>query len=550
MENEKTEQGNSVGQKEKIFDLALGRFEFFKGEDEDAYYKDHKAGGKTLERVSSAGFRLRLFGEFKRKFGIIPGSSAVEDAIRAIEFEACEREVVTQIFRRYGYSNGKIYCDLDGNNYVEICSEGFSIIKEPPVYFTRSKGMAPLPLPDQVGEISHLWEILGIKEDALKALIGGAVLGFMNPTIHASALGLEGPQGSGKSFAAKIIKALVDPEVHDLRALPSNEQALAILCKGRWLLAFDNLSGIHPWAQDALCRIITGASFSCRKLYTSDEEVNIKVHNPVLMNGIDDMATRPDLAERSIVVNLPQIPSSKRRQEAELLAEFKKNQAAILGGFYKALAMGLKNRATVKLRHPPRMSDFAHFVTAAETALGIQHGGFMIHYGASQEATNAANLESFPAVTLLATWITEKQFDNRMEGTSSELLRFLETETKDRWDLKKHPSWPKTAHQLSNQIKRAIPLFAAKGICVIQHRTKERRAWCLWIEKTGDNLPSQASPDALSGDNGDSHDEAQKAWEAANGKEDSCKQSSAVIVNSRTLFENPSEPKPFGWPHK
>jgi hypothetical protein len=75
-----------------------------------------------------------------------------------------------------------------------------------------------------------------------------------------------------------------------------------IAAKNSHLLAFDNLSGLTAWLSDALCRLATGGSFAVRQLYTDDEEVLFEATRPILMNGIEDVISRPDLADRAIVV--------------------------------------------------------------------------------------------------------------------------------------------------------------------------------------------------------------------------------------------------------
>lgn len=64
------------------------------------------------------------------------------------------------------------------------------------------------------------------------------------------------------------------------------------------VLALDNLSGLDHRLPDALCRLAAGGALSGRKLYTDSDETLIEVQRPVILNGIDDLATRPDLAER------------------------------------------------------------------------------------------------------------------------------------------------------------------------------------------------------------------------------------------------------------
>ena len=73
------------------------------------------------------------------------------------------------------------------------------------------------------------------------------------------------------------------------------------------LLAFDNLSGLPPWLSDSLCRLASGGSFAVRQLYTNDEEVLFQATRPILLNGIEDVVSRPDLGDRAIFLTLNQI---------------------------------------------------------------------------------------------------------------------------------------------------------------------------------------------------------------------------------------------------
>jgi hypothetical protein len=79
----------------------------------------------------------------------------------------------------------------------------------------------------------------------------------------------------------------------------------------------------------------------------------------VILNGIEDIVTRPDLAERAVFLPLEPIPEERRRPEQELWAAFEAEHPA------KGLAM----LPQTKLEKAPRMADFALWATACETAL-------------------------------------------------------------------------------------------------------------------------------------------------------------------------------------
>ena len=100
---------------------------------------------------------------------------------------------------------------------------------------------------------------------------------------------------------------------------------------------------------------------------------------PIILNGIEDVVTRPDLADRAIVLSLTQDSESARRAEAEILAAFEAERPRILGALLDAVAHGLKRLPSIRLDKLPRLADFALWATACETALW-QHGTFRAAY--------------------------------------------------------------------------------------------------------------------------------------------------------------------------
>jgi hypothetical protein len=113
-------------------------------------------------------------------------------------------------------------------------------------------------------------------------------------------LAVSGEQGSSKTVLSKILRALVDPNAAPVRSAPREERDLFIAAGNGHLLAFDNLSDLPPWISDALCRLASGGSFALRQLYTDNEETLFEAARPAILNGIEDIISRPDLADRSI----------------------------------------------------------------------------------------------------------------------------------------------------------------------------------------------------------------------------------------------------------
>ena len=113
---------------------------------------------------------------------------------------------------------------------------------------------------------------------------------------------------------------------------------------------------------------LTGGGFSTRELYSDSDEKIFDYMRPVILNGIGDIVTRPDLLDRCIVLQLQMIPESKRRQESELNRQFEEARPRILGALLDAVVVALRKHASVILQFNPRMADFAAWAVAAEPA--------------------------------------------------------------------------------------------------------------------------------------------------------------------------------------
>ena len=176
--------------------------------------------------------------------------------------------------------------------------------------------MQSLPEPVRGGSIKPLWELLNITE-AQRPLVVGSYLNAFHPHGPYLVSNYVGEQGSAKSCAARMQRQLTDPNENPLRSPPKEERDLMAQAASNRIVALDNLSSLPPWLSDALCRLATGGGHSARTLYTDLEEISLAVKRPVILNGIEDVATRPDLAERVLQIELETIPDQRRIAERE-----------------------------------------------------------------------------------------------------------------------------------------------------------------------------------------------------------------------------------------
>ena len=269
---------------------------------------------------------------------------------------------------------------------------------------------------------------------------------------------LSGEQGSAKSTFSAILRALLDPNTAPLRALPREDRDLFIAASNGHVLAFDNVSGLPAWISDTLCRLATGGGFAVRQLYTDQDEVLFDAARPVILNGIEDIVTRPDLADRAVFLTLEPIPEERRRPEAELWAAFEAERPRILGVLLDAVVEGLKRLPETRLQKLPRMADFALWATACETALWPA-GTFWAAYCGNRDEAVEGVIDADPiAAAVRAVMATRTVWT----GTASDLLGALAEVAGER--VAKSKTWPDSPRALAGRLRRAATFLRKVGI--------------------------------------------------------------------------------------
>jgi hypothetical protein len=326
------------------------------------------------------------------------------------------------------------------------------------VHFRRPAGMLPLPVPERGGSIEALRPFLNISNQNDFVLIVAWLLAPLRPTGPYPLLAISGEQGSAKTVLSKLLRALVDPNMAPVRALPREERELMIAANNGYLLAFDNVSGLSPWLSDALCRLASGGSFAVRQLYTDDEEVLFKAARPTVLNGIEDIIGRSDLADRAIFLTLAPIGEEQRRSETELWREFEVARPAILGALLDAAAQGLRAVGSVHLARLPRMADFALWATACEAALWPA-GTFARAYAENRRAAIQSIIEADPVANCVRAIMVDRTI---WTGSASDLLRLCAEGTRD--DISRGTAWAKNPRALAGRLRRAQTFLRTLGI--------------------------------------------------------------------------------------
>jgi hypothetical protein len=270
---------------------------------------------------------------------------------------------------------------------------------------------------------------------------------------------VSGEQGSAKTVLSKILRALVDPNAAPVRTMPREERDLFIAASNGHLLAFDNLSDIPARTSDALCRLASGGSFAIRQLYTDADEALFEAACPTILNGIEDVITRPDLADRTIFLTLRYVHETARRSEKEIWRQFELAQPRILGALLDAASHVLRMLPGVRLNRLPRMADFALWATACETAFWPA-GTFLRAYEANRRAAIETVIEADPVASSVRDIMAAQA---SWSGNASDLLR-IGADTVGNGGAPRDPGWPKSPRALAGRLRRAQTALRTLGI--------------------------------------------------------------------------------------
>lgn len=276
---------------------------------------------------------------------------------------------------------------------------------------------------------------------------------------------LWGDHGSAKSTTARLIAALIDPCTPALWSELQNVHDLMIAACGAWRLAFDNISTVPAWLFDALCRLSTGGDFATRELYSDTKKCCSTPSARCSRPGSLKYVSRPDLLDRTIVVELPPIADNARWVETEFWVGFERAWPALFGALLTRLARTLRELPAVRLPRLPRMADFALVAVAAERGAG-EPARLLYAYDAQRAEAHQAAVEASAIGPALLTILAR---EGEFTGTASELLETLQHEVGER--ASRRPGFPASPRGLSGELRRLAPALRAVGWDIAWQRT-------------------------------------------------------------------------------
>ncbi|PJE51575.1 MAG: hypothetical protein COV29_00240 [Candidatus Yanofskybacteria bacterium CG10_big_fil_rev_8_21_14_0_10_36_16] len=388
--------------------------------------------------------------------------NAINGALSTLRAKALYEGQKYKLNNRVAIKDGAIWYDLSNNNWeaVRISKNGWRIIGNPPIIFQRFSHQQEQLTPVPEGNIKDVLSLINVKKEHQLLLLVYLVSCFI-PDFPHPILVVHGPQGSSKSMLSKVLKSLVDPSVLETCDFPASKAELAQILSHHHYVVFDNLSYLSDSNSDILCRAVTGGGFSKRELYTNDEDVIHLFKRCINLNGINPVATKPDLLERSILLELERIPNEKRKKETDILQQFETKRPEILGAILNTVAKAMEIKESIKVTGLPRMADFTEWGCAIAEAIGHPKEEFLSSYFENIKSQNDQVIYDSPVCSTLLSLMKERE---QWNGTATQLLSEL-IEEAERLNINtKEKGWPKSAASLSGKLNNYKTNLEEAGI--------------------------------------------------------------------------------------
>lgn len=234
---------------------------------------------------------------------------------------------------------------------------------------------------------------INLKHDDFILLVVCVIQYFCRESSH-FALIISSGQGTGKSTLTKLIQRLVSPSLADVVLTPNNESELKNALANTYLACFDNTASLKENFSNILCAAITGSKEAKRKLYTNCDQLILSLHNIVILNGIEIVPSKSDLAERSLLMELKRIEKKDRIPESKFWESVEMDMPAIMGAIFDTLARAMKVLPTLQVEGLDRMADAHLEMLAIAVALGVEQSEFQRILDANHEKLQSAYVRS------------------------------------------------------------------------------------------------------------------------------------------------------------
>ncbi len=453
----------------KLVELVLNRnIYLFRDPLRNGYIKIENGNDDEIYRLKSGEFADYLSHLTWKELGKPIANQVKNIAIETLNAKAKFDGEEHKVHLRTAWHENALWYDLGDRRSVRIDANGWEVVNKPPVFFKRYPHQRVQVEPVEGGQISDILNYLNVNStDKFQEILLLTYLpAVLNPDIPRPIMVLHGPKGSAKSTFFRVIKNIIDPSILDVLTYPRNSVELIQILSHHFLVCFDNLSDLDDWQSDDLCKACTGLAFSKRELYSDDRDVIYEYKTAVALNGINLVAVKPDLLDRSLIFELDSLTREKTIAEETFWRKFETDRPKILGAIFTILskAIKLKHEGRAGLKSVPRLADYAEWCNAISLALGYGPEQFLEAYDENIKRQNSEAIEASVTAQLTIEFMDKLQ-ESEWTGSAKALWGEFDKLAEEN-GLKKDKTFPKTPKWVWRRVKEVKSNLASIGINV------------------------------------------------------------------------------------
>jgi len=262
------------------------------------------------------------------------------------------------------------------HHVVKVTEHGWEISKTPQNKFlsTTSFEEQVVPAKSEESLLDLLRPLVNLRGDDLLLFAIWLVQAFSSGSHYGIMLSAE--RGSGKSSLTRLISRIIDPSEIETTIMQTKLDDFQNYLANHYLATFDNVREIPTEYSDTLCAAITGTTVAKRRLFKDRDEVRLKLHNTVVINGIGIFPKESDLAERFLLFKLEKIKSVDAKSDYDLAQLLNENRPFILGCIFDILAKASGFIKGLNPSNPTRMTGAYKDMLAIALALGLSEADF------------------------------------------------------------------------------------------------------------------------------------------------------------------------------
>jgi hypothetical protein len=431
--------------------------------------------GASTEAVNTKSKKFQsILRKVARELGGRLKTSDIEELIEELESMAWDFDslpIAIEVRNALSKDRLSVLIDLcnEEGELVALSAGKVAVLKKPnnqtdSVIFRRPETMKSMVIPEFTNIINGLKKLqpfINTDQTTFFQLVAYMTYVMAHPKacgVPYPILLLQGDKGSGKSFFSNnIIRQLLDASSIEGLRMPKREQDFAIQINSMFLGVYDNLRKLTKDQSDMLCITATKGNIASRTLYSNDGLTSLLLHAPLLLNGIHHFVTESDLASRCFKVGLVPMSDDKCKPEGELKKELDAALPEIFGSLLMLASKALVEEKTAKVQFSARMMDFAKWLAAIETVLGLGAGKLQKAYKANVKSIMASGTEDDSLTVAMQKLIKSVADDKIWKATPSRLLETLQ-------QLENPMYLPRGAAALTSKLKAQESSLNANGI--------------------------------------------------------------------------------------